>query len=202
MTKQKINVLIGVPVAVSAENRTIESIYNLSIPDNVETSLRIVEGYTVDVARNKIVDIALQECADYILFVDSDVILPKDTLVRLLDINSDIATGWYIKKMDGEGVSELFNPVSGSKTLGNILESNIPKGGIFDVAACGFGCTLVKTSICRTIKDKKQICFEYIHTATGMCSEDIDFCNKATSLGYSIKFDAALRCGHIGKRIW
>lgn len=200
MTNSK-KILIAVPVAVYAENKTMESIYNLTIPYGVTTELRIIEGYTVDTARNKLVKESLDGGFDKTFFVDSDIILPKDALVKLLEVDTDIVTGWYIKKMVEQNITELYAPVKGDeKQMGNILEKDMPAFGAFDIVGCGFGCTLIDNEVIKKVIEVKGVPFEYVHTKDRICSEDIDFCIKAREAGYKIAAVANLRCDHIGKR--
>ena len=71
----KKRILIGITTAETVSHETMESIYNLVIPENVETVLRIIHAYNVADGRNDLVNIMFQENCDYIFFVDNDVIL-------------------------------------------------------------------------------------------------------------------------------
>ena len=50
-------------------------------------------SYCIDASRNMIVEHALEIGYDYILWVDSDMIVPKDTLLKLLATDKDIVCG-------------------------------------------------------------------------------------------------------------
>ncbi len=199
MAKQ-IRVMIGVPVYQSCHVETMSSIYDLAVPYGVETRLVFAKGYTVDQARNHLAAAALQGGFDYVFYVDGDVILPADALQKLLALDASIATGWYRKKMDAH-VVELFR-TDANGTMVNI--TSLPESGLIEIQACGFGCTLVKCDVLRSVSDR--LWFEYIQRkdqyANYVCSEDIDFCIKATQKGHQIVADASLRCGHIGQTIY
>lgn len=197
---EKKRILIAVPCYSYAQAQTMQSIYDMEVPDGYETRLQFQQGYTVAQARNLLVEHSLKEGYDYTLFVDSDIILPKGILSSLLAADSPMATGWYVKKMDGEGITELYNPVPGNGQLGNVMEKDMPKEGLYGVEACGFGCILVKNDVFRAVGS--ACWFEYIEKPGVTCSEDITFCIKARNLKFTIMADASIRCGHIGQRVF
>ena len=99
-------ILIAVPCYSYTQPLTMESIYSLVIPTDCITELKFIAGYTVAQARNRLVQYSIDNNFDYTFFVDSDIILPKDTLNKLFELNVPIATSWYIKKMEGDGITE------------------------------------------------------------------------------------------------
>jgi len=194
-------IAIVVPNYQYIEADCMKSIYNLIVPPGYTTDLIIVQGYTVETARNFAVKNVLNEGYDYTLWVDSDIILPFNILERLLATNSDIATGWYCKKLPGSEITELYGPDKLSqRTMVNIMTKELPKNGVIPIIACGFGCTLVKNEVYNKIGDKDW--FHYTSTNGMMCSEDIDFCIKAKDKGCSIVADCSMRCQHIGRSIY
>lgn len=202
-------ILIIVPTFETVKTATFKSIYDLQKPTDAVVDLEFVKGYVVHTARNIGVQIAIERGYDYVLWVDSDVILPKDLLVRLLACKADIATGYYIKKVEGQRITELCgtdpNRPNEPNAISNILEDGLPKvAGIYPIKACGFGCTLTRTQIFRTMleQDKTRLCFAYIQTRDKFISEDFEFCERARNIGYTIVADTGLRCGHIGEKIF
>ena len=75
----KTRVLVAIPTFESIKNETFKSIYGLNIPENTEVMFDFVKGYDCAKARNEIAKIALNYGFDYVLMVDSDIILPNDT---------------------------------------------------------------------------------------------------------------------------
>jgi hypothetical protein len=198
----KKRILIAIPSAGIIEPDTFVSIYNMDQPVDIETELKVFYGYLIDDVRNKIVDYAIDKKFDGILFVDSDMKLPKDTLVRLVNQNKDIISGLYIKKREDEKVIELFlrneYPNKDNKLIRNIELKDINGKSLIDIDACGFGCVLVKIHVFYkigypyfkfTILDKEK--------RTG---EDIDFCIKAKYNNFKLYALADLKIGHIGKK--
>jgi len=195
-------VLIAVPVYQNCEPDTFKSIYDLNIPRGFETTLAFFAGYTVTQARNRAVQASLDEKFDYTLFVDGDIVLLPNLLERLIALDADIATGWYIKKIPGlqDGITELYIMAFDGKNMKNVLQSEVPQNQAIPIAACGFGCTLVKNSLFPKVDD--GMFFEYVERKDkSVASEDIYFCNKVRALvpDARIVVDTILRCPHIGK---
>ena len=74
--------LLAIPTARYIETECIESLFGMKKKGKVE--MLIPRSYSVDVARNIIAKYAQEHKFDYIMWVDSDMIIPKDTLVKLL----------------------------------------------------------------------------------------------------------------------
>ena len=178
-------VLIAMPTARYIETSTFLSIYNLKKPKGVKTSFIAVEGYSVDTSRNVLVKEAKSMGADYILWVDSDMILPKDALVRLLSHGKDIVTGAYAFK---DINSQDLIAFSADNKRMNYADIN----GLTEVGGIGFGCCLTKTEIF------DKIDFPYFVFGEDY-GEDIYFCKKAREKGLKIYLDPDVKCGHIGK---
>lgn len=188
-------ILIAVPTNNSIEADTFKSIYDLDIPEGYVTQLEFFYGYQVDQIRNLIAEWGKHY--DYVLHVDSDIVLPKDTFTRLLSYDKDIVSGTYIQRIENNEVPELFVQNSQGGTEHAFL-GNLPHG-LVQIAGCGFGCVLIKGHVYRKIEYPH---FQYTsaldHKDT--ISEDTYFCNKATGHGFEIWADTSLICDHIGKR--
>lgn len=178
-------VLIAMPTAKYIETQTFLSVYNLKAPKGVKTSFIAVEGYSVDTSRNVLAKEAKTMGAEYIFWVDSDMILPKDALKRLLAHDKDIVTGAY-----------AFKDINSQDLIAfSVDNKRMPYSeinGLTEVGGIGFGCCLTKTDIF----DK----LEYPYFVFGEdYGEDIYFCRKARAAGLKIYIDPDVKCGHIGK---
>lgn len=69
-----------------------------------------------------------------------------------------------------------------------------PKEGLFEVAACGFGCCMMTTALIRRILDNFGAGF----TPVSGFGEDISFCLRVRELKETIWCDPGFRLGHIG----
>lgn len=183
-------VLIAVPTNKYVETETLKSIYDLQIPNNVSTELQFFYGYQVDQIRNLIADWGKRY--DYVLHVDSDIVLPKNALEKLISADKPIVSGLYIQRKSDQHILEIYNE------HGNIpveqLTDNLTK-----ITACGFGCCLVKGEVYRKVSYPH---FKYTSAIDhkNTVSEDWYFCNKAKQHGFNTWVDPTLVCSHIGQQ--
>jgi FkbM family methyltransferase len=186
-------ILIAIPTAKYIESETFKSIYDLDVPEGYEVSFQYFYGYQIDQVRNLIASWAVKY--DYLFSVDSDIVLPKDSLRKLLAANVDVISGVYVQRIPGEQNIEIygFHPSGATPRL----KYEQIAGGIHNVAGVGMGCCLIKSDVFRTLQ---YPWFEY-HSAldhANTLSEDVDFCNKARVAGFNIFVDATIICDHIG----
>ena len=192
---KKLNVLIAIPTAKNIETETFKSIYRLKIPDNVNTYFECFYGYNIDQVRNLIAYYTINNNFDYVFCVDSDIVLPEDTLEKLLSHNLDIVTGVYIQRKPDVCIPEIYikNEYGG---VVNIDSNLLIEDKLMEIAGCGFGCVLIKRKV---LEDIGYPQFEY-HSSIDFkdtVSEDIDFCTKAINKGYKIFVDTSIKCEHI-----
>jgi len=195
---QKKKILIAIPTAKYIESETFKSIYELRKPLNTEVVFQFFYGYNIAQIRNLIAHWAINNKFDYIMWVDSDIILPKLILEKFYSYNYDIISGIYLQRKEEVKIPEIYipNDHGGSK---NILIEQVPINQIFEIVGCGFGAVLTKIDVLKKIGYPQ---FEY-HNAIdskNAISEDVDFCRKAINKGYKIYADSSMRCEHIGTK--
>ena len=78
-------ILIAVPTFESIKPECFKSIYGLIRPEGYSLYFDYVAGYDCAKARNQIAKNAMAGDYDYVLMVDSDIQLPSDALVKLLE---------------------------------------------------------------------------------------------------------------------
>ena len=66
--------------------------------ERYDVQIYLQNSTIVDKARNELVRMALKDNCDYILFIDSDTIIPSGALDTLLAMDVDIASGLYFSK--------------------------------------------------------------------------------------------------------
>jgi hypothetical protein len=144
---------------------------------------------SIDRMRNMSARVALDVEADYILFLDDDVIVnPNYGLNQLLECKADIAAG----KICIRGYPFDYMSFQKDKSGGLITDKELPKSGIVDRDAVGFSFALIKTAILKRLEPPYFI--------TGLNhTEDIYFCLKArqVDLNCTIKVNCGCECGHI-----
>jgi GT2 family glycosyltransferase len=143
---------------------------------------------SIDNMRNMTAKIALEHNADYILFIDDDVLIPLNTVDMLLASNADIAAGWTLIR--GYPFKNMFFKfVDEEKTqLENVKEEDLTIcTGNFLCDAVGFSCTLIKVDLLRKIKVPYFVTGPYN-------TEDIYFCIKAVRAVPETKIVVNLDC--------
>jgi FkbM family methyltransferase len=192
MSKKKI--LIAIPTARNIEAETFKSIYDQIVPEGYQTTFQYFYGYNVDQVRNLIAD-WVDKDYDYLWAVDSDMSFPSDTLARLLSHNKDVVTAVY-RQRKLEQILEVYEHTAHGG-VSHMPYYKLQGQGLVEVAACGFGCVLVKAEVIKGMgypQFKYYSALDHAHTI----SEDIDFCNKAKSKGFKIWADTNILCRHIG----
>ena len=189
-------ILIGIPTNKYVETKTMKAIYDLEIPEGYTTELQFFYGYQIDQIRNLIAD--WSKNYDYLFSIDSDIAFPPDTLKKLLKHDKDMVTGLYIQRKENEQTLEIYEPnIRGG--CSNIPYEKIKNIPLFELAACGMGCVLIKGEVFRTVSYPHFVYHSAIdHKNT--ISEDVDFCRKVKMKGFKIYADTTILCDHIGNK--
>ena len=147
-------------------------------------------------ARTDLGLIAIKEKADYVLWLDSDMIFPSDLLIDLMsDIEGrDIVTGVYHMRR------APYRPVLYRKLKQGLTPAenesehydDYPTDGLFKVDACGFGCVLMRTSVLQAVVDRYHDLFAPLPGY----GEDLSFCVRARGCGFDIWCDPKIQLGH------
>lgn len=210
-------ILIGITTAETVMYETMESLFNMDRPEGVELILRIHHSYNVAEGRNELVKIAFNESCDYVFFVDSDIIVPKDVLTKLLAAKVLVINGTYPRKEmdtitnvnpfttlyrhDKKGMNAVnFGPFF-------MTQAELPKEGVVPVDAAGLGCTLIHMSVFSRIGGKDDwfvFAKEQAELDLGpyCLGEDLYFYRSCLRNGIQPYAEGSVRCGHIGKMIY
>ena len=194
MNKGKI--LIAVPTFENIKPQCFKSIFGLTNPQNYNLFFDYVKGYDCARARNEIVNLAIKYGFDYVLMIDSDVSVPKDTVVKLLECESDIALGWYYKKRTKTDQTVIYD-FGKDYTEKNMIygETLCKVNDPFDIKGGGLGIALVNVNV---FKKMTYPYFKYIiYDNDTVLSEDLYFCTEARKYGMNIKCNPNVKGKHI-----
>lgn len=163
-----------------------------------ECTLAMNAGSLIYASRNKLATQAIQMDADYVLWLDSDMTFPPDTLARMVktatENNIDILTGLYFRRVPPYS-PVLFDRLEIKKNdICSWSEFETIPEGLFEVGGCGFGCVLVNTEVFLSV----QSAYNNMFAPIGNNGEDVAFCVRARGCGYKIWCDPSLVCGHVG----
>ena len=190
-------ILIAVPTFETIKPECFKSIYGLKRPEGFSLYFDYVSGYDCAKARNQIAKNAMAGNYDYVLMVDSDIQLQSDALIRLLECESDIALGWYYRKRTTTDQTIIFTfgkDFNDNNCIhGQTMIHEIPRP--IDVKGGGLGIALIKVNIFEKLQ------YPYFKFVTypndTVLSEDLYFCNLATSNGFNIKCNPSVKGNHI-----
>lgn len=145
-------------------------------------------------------DLALQAAkmeADYILWLDSDMVFEPDLAERLYKTmettGADIVTGLYFRRVPPY-TPVLFDRIDIKEEICSWSQFKEIPAEPFEVGACGFGGLLMKTDPVLDVQGK----FGNLFAPIGNTGEDIAFCWRARQCGYKIICDPSIILGHVG----
>lgn len=195
------NVVLGMPTMGTVQAKTYEALMKIKKEDNKVFPL-ITEYSLVYLARDNIVARTLQNPeADYLWFVDSDIIPPSETLLALLADDVDIVSAVYPYRTDKEdgivGTSKDLVPYLPNDLIA-YDENGEPRAKMLNAGRIGMGCCLIKRKVLEAVMNKYGTCF----TPTQGLGEDYTFCELAKSLGFEIWLDGGVWCKHIGTKVY
>lgn len=169
--------------------------------EDAQISIWFNLGSLIYTSRDQIAKKALLDECELVMWFDSDMVFNPDTLTRLLthiDDGADMVTGVYYRR------TPPFTPV-----VFETMDMNEDGQGFtwkefekipdepFEVAACGFGCVLMRTEMFVSVFAQ----YGQMFTPIANCGEDIAFCWRARQCGYKIIADPSIGLGHVGHTI-
>ena len=196
---RKIRVCIGIPVSggVNPEFfremllRMEEWSQTFDIIPSIEMAVPHDEG------RNRIVKTAIDNKCDYIFFIDSDTLIQKGQLEKLLSHDKDAISGIsYMKQLPYYSLIRkkigyrLYNPIEQSGTE------------LIRIDGAGLGCFLVKTDVFNNI-EYPWFQFKYVKHEDKWrhVGEDLYFCDQLENAKIEMYCDPTVQCVHIGTHL-
>lgn len=134
-------------------------------------------------ARNTAARMALDgdangEAFTHLLFLDSDMSFPADTLARLLASGKPVIGATYVRRCAPYNLLGAF-------------EGSVPSTGVIEALEMPTGCLLINVAVLRKLS-WPWFAFEYGENAGERIGEDIWFCRKVREAGVKIWADMDL----------
>ena len=136
--------------------------------------------------REKLIEESKNINSDYVLWLDSDMVFPSTTALRLLEHEKDIVGCNYLKR------TNPIKPVA-YKSVGD-WDSFLPlkvEEELVEVEGVGMGCLLMKTEIFNHIP-KPYFEFTYNQQSNDWLGEDFNILKKLREVGYKVYIDTLL----------
>lgn len=120
-----------------------------AVGQGVNVMLLPFESSMITKARNDLVRASLEAEADYVLFVDTDMVFPADALVRLINRQKEIVGCVYNKRVPPyETMGQLTTPQGVTPEQAVSLSR---KGGLWEATMLPGGMILIKTEVFRKL---------------------------------------------------
>lgn len=161
--------------------------YFCSNPYEAGSSLRLIfnQSSILPSGRHDLVKSAMEFGATHILWLDSDMRFPKDTLHRLLAHDKDIVAANY--------TTRRLPIVPVAQDLDRNRIDSRGRSGLQEVYHCGLGVCLMKTVVIEAM-DAPYFMFGYLPSGK-FVGEDVYFLHKARGLGFKVWIDHDLTNG-------
>lgn len=200
MGKHGLAIIVGIPSFGMVSHYFAQARGSQQFPLVSSSMDRYVVGKPIAEARNEIVQYAIDSDADYIYWLDDDVIAPADAFLKLWRHQKDIINGVYWSKS---------NPPMPLLFRGhlNMPYLNWHIGDLIEIDAAGNGLTLVKTDVYRTISEKiggpwystEYGSFPGVKQTPHNNTEDLYFYWKAKKAGFKVWADTSVQAHHYDK---
>jgi hypothetical protein len=154
-------------------------------------------------AENQLVkDFLDHEDMTHLFMTEADMILPHDCIVRLMEMDQDIASGVYFLRNsipEGRGqpclykrpVAKLAEHAKGANPYGQYPVTIFPTEEPFEAGASGLGCVLIRRRVFETLP------YPWFDMGAQTCGSDMYFYKHAADHGFKLWVDPRVRCGQI-----
>lgn len=167
----------------------------LALDKPVGTLMTTVHGQSPAEARNNIIRQALQNNCTHVMFLDDDMEIPKDALMRLLEHDVDGVLGLYLMR------NYPHFPVAFDRKFPNgfnkflYMEPHVQ--GLIPITNGGLGCALIKTEVFKEMPHPNDIWVTLGEIQKDGWCDDVSFFNRYHEAGFKLFLDTNVRCGHM-----
>ncbi len=180
-------VLLAVPCMDMVHADFAFSLARLLTSNPPALTLQDLRSSDVVWARNEAARLTVAGGYSHLMFLDSDMEFPADTLHRLLGHGKPLVGATYVKRCEPWGLLGAF-PAGTDMSAGLVEALELPTG-----------CLLIHRSVLERI-EWPWFRFEYGDEVGQRLGEDLYFCRKARGKGVKVWCDLALtrELGHVG----
>lgn len=199
MEREESKILIAMPTMDTMPIMTVRCLVDLLRREQDE--IQFTNGSLVYNSRTFLVNYALSNGFTHVMWIDSDMTFPPDTLLRLFKHGLDIVTCICYGRTGNHspcaytGVQRGDKTRSGSLTPIKVTDS-LPE--LIEVEGCGAAMMLVKTEVYKKVGKR----FHEWYEPKWNLGEDLSFTERARECGYKIWCDTTIEIGHIGTQVY
>jgi uncharacterized protein YacL (UPF0231 family) len=195
LKKKKLAVLVPCrDMLHSAFAKCLTELVKLNTMSGIDTHVIMDASTVLLTQRSRLATEAQAVGAEYMLWLDSDMVFPATTAQRLMAHDEPVVAANYVRRqLPAKGVAY--------ETIGD-WQNPLPfeaQDHLVPIEGIGMGCMLVKTSILDEIP-KPWFEFHWTEESNDHLGEDMDFCMKMAKAGYTIKVDTnlSMEMRHLG----
>lgn len=175
-----------------------------NLPDGVHLGLNLQPGTYVHSGRQTLLSELKDRGSHWVLWLDTDMRIPRDTLVRLISHNLPLVGINYAKRhVDSDYVAIKtvgWEPGEESQRLATLPDST----GLEEVDAIGFGAFLMRGDVIQSLpplSERPWFEMTWLKDKQQWVGEDVAFCKLLRDLGHRIFVDHDLsrECFHVGQ---
>lgn len=188
--------LIAVPCMDQVPAQFAQSLAMLKKVDECAVAFQI--GSLIYTSRDNLSKKAITMGADYVFWLDSDMVFSPDTLERMFKAmeKDTIVTGLYFRRAV-PFTPVLFDKLEMTKDGCEWTDFKDIPDTPFEVGGCGFGCVLMPTEAAVAV----SLNFKQMFNPMKGVGEDLAFCWRARQSGYKIICDPSIQLGHVGHTV-
>lgn len=170
----------------SAHALALAELVKFNTMNNIDTHVFMDASTILLTQRERLATAAVELDAEYALWLDSDMVFPATTAVRLMSHNEPVVAANYVRRQKPykgvayETIGDWENPLSF-----DVQDELVPVAGI------GMGCILTKVSIFKELS-KPWFDFQWSPESNDFLGEDMYLCQKIANAGYTVKVDTTL----------
>lgn len=158
----------------------------------------LLAGMPYDHARNAACHHFLASGAEWLFFLDSDVIPPPDAVPRLLRHGHPLISGMYARRSPPHAIPVMLR--------GGVWLTEYPRGQVIPVDLVGAGCLLIHRMVLERLPPQRpgKHWFDWRVDMKGILpdgqclSEDFTMCVHAKQHGFQVYVDTSVHCKHVG----
>jgi hypothetical protein len=178
----------------SAHALCLTEIVKLNTMNGLDTQVIMDASTILLTQRERLATFGRDTGAEYLLWLDSDIVAPASTALRLLAHKEPVVAANYIRRqLPAKGVAY--------ETIGD-WENPLPfeaMDELVPVEGVGMGCMLMRADIFDSIP-KPWFEFGWTPKSNDHLGEDMILCQKMAEVGYTVKIDTnlSMELRHLG----
>lgn len=199
-------VLICIPTIDKVDASFFRSVLGMRYNDGNDYSFTMRSNSLIYFARGDMATEAINGKYDWMVSLDSDMVMEPDTVMRLVASaqGKDFVTGLYFKRrlptmpLILRALDWYEHEQMGPQEVAETYE-DYPRDDVFRIAGCGFGCCVARVEMIKEMAIRYRM---NPWTPLPRLSEDYSFCFRAKQMGYEMWCDSRIRPGHAGLHVY